>query len=412
MMATKQLQNGLSQLKPHIDTRDLEQRIELMLIWFMDIMNDAKTHRFYYERNVHKHLSTHESSPIRDIAAAWVTSKILIHLQSKHTLDRMQQSKIHSLSLTIKNTIRHYTHFIKYFASDAATHDNTDCAYISSTGVAEVLSTIAHSAFLILSILSAHAYDDTVVDQNTLHHTLPCLVNGILNNQNSTCCKDQTYGAFKVDFEGNRYGYYRGIELYPAEAMLALLSYYHFLSVSSNNNDVQSKQSEIIHSIRIAFRFYSKYFYDGHIGSHYTVFFSNWQSQLFGLLFDTVEEHQDVKCIGNYVLDLQHSILTSVLMRNLNENGKRYSKLSTVEVACGLESLCDGLRVALKLKDITKAKTICKGIEDAVLFLNHIQNITNNGGFGHAVHVNLQRIDVTGHVANAYMKLINILKSE
>jgi hypothetical protein len=88
----------------------------------------------------------------------------------------------------------------------------------------------------------------------------------------------------------------------------------------------------------------------------------------------------------------------------------RWNHLSTVEIACGLEALAEGTRVAT-VQESNNAQVYWQIMEKPVSFLSAVQNqvpvgaSAGSGGLGHALKVSEQRLDVTGHAVNALIKL-------
>lgn len=449
--------------KPKIDIENTVQRLGLMLNWFVFPMTDA-TNRFYYFYFPNQQNKVHQKSPIRELATAHDSGQLVQFFTSNEygNLIDMNSSRYYvtlcdSLKQTIFNTIQYYlkpqinenTQNIDYgnliYYKSKYNIENQietkDCAYIDS----EILfqpSTIAHSAFFIFAVLTAYNINIMNIDNNFIENTVAYMINGILNNQYLGNEKSDLLGAFNIDFVTEQEpNYYKNIEFYPAEAILSLLLYYEYLKNLSNsppnlsspniqkssldNQSAKNKQIQILNAVYYAFKFYSKYYYTGKIKSDLLIFFSNWQTQAFSLFFQilwkidtspTLNFNVDVtiKDIKRYIFTLQTAVINSLTFKSLGNNN--YDKLATVEVACGLESLTYALEIAYKVEPTDIAKQICVSIKHAMLFLNEVQVFENNkrgiGGFGQSLSNNTQRIDVTGHVSNAYLKIIKLMTSK
>jgi len=95
---------------------------------------------------------------------------------------------------------------------------------------------------------------------------------------------------------------------------------------------------------------------------------------------------------------------------------------ATVEAACALEGLADAYLMLLSvLKDQKKADVeelqleksdFKEALIEVVKFLLLVQESQTDpkakGGFGHTLTLKTQRLDVTGHVASGFLKLMQI----
>lgn len=127
-----------------------------------------------------------------------------------------------------------------------------------------------------------------------------------------------------------------------------------------------------------------------------------------------------------FVLDLHDRIVSTGFYDKL----KMYPRYaSTVEVACALEGICDAFTLLPVEKSLSQKVTLREdkdiwgesqresmrrekyldAIGLAVEFLLKVQKKegSGEGGYGYSMHHHIQRIDVTGHVANAFMKAHN-----
>jgi hypothetical protein len=241
-----------------------------------------------------------------------------------------------------------------------------------------ILKDIAHSAFLILSLLSSQEEKMDFVIK---------LSEGILTQQR----KD---GSFKIFFGGYSD---RGQALYPGEAMVALMAVFQI-----------TKENIFLESVEKGFWFYREFFLDGNIPEEETIFFGNWISQAFSVLHLYTNDIKIKKEIPFFLFQIHDSIISSEFFDGLSQSPKSYK---TVEVACALEGLAYTFSM---LTDRERKEKYRKSMENAIKFLITIQckrgetGIPSRavGGFGHGITQNIQRIDVTGHVMSSLIKIL------
>jgi len=333
------------------------------------------------------------------------------------------------LSAAIVATIEAYSGTWHTF-TDSKRH--LTCAALSSK-LLEEPSNIAHSAFLILATTGALRLK--LLDPETLEIPLEELVHGILSMQ------QEGTGAFAIRFGSG--DIFHGIEFYPGEAMLALLDAYEGPDVLS-----PALRQEILSAVQRAFLFYSDFYRADNVDERYTSFFGNWQVQSFAKLFDILHRAEqdspgsslnldpgakktasgpwlpDVSDataanVANYVLELCDAVISSRSWKLLDLG--RYSHLSTVEIACGLEALAEGTQVALSLESSTTGRAMSSDrvqgywhhVRNAVQFLAAVQDqvppeAAGYGGLGYGVNELEQRLDVTGHAVNALIKVSRV----
>jgi hypothetical protein len=394
------------------------------MTFYFNSMVDPFTNRFYYRclpkrpnipesrRRLHGH------SPIRDLGAAWDTANLLTFWDQTSTDRAPCKAMKARLSASVIATIN------AYIGPTWLTFDDSPwCVALPSRFLKEP-STIAHSAFMILSSLGARQL--SILDPPVV--PIDSLVRGILHMQ-----KDN--GAFAIHF-GND-DILQGIEFYPGEAMLALLASYE---ASADSPDLLSPSArmKVVPALQRAFIFYSAYYRHDNVDERYTSFFGNWQVQCFARLFDALhhEEQKQESAIANantnldatssvtatavadYVLELCDSIVASGPWQLLRKGN--YTNLSTVEIACGLEALAEGCRLAVELHSASsslsasgKLSGYWPYVESAIQFVANVQNevpdgVIGSGGLGYGMLVPEQRLDVTGHAVNALIKVYEV----
>ena len=192
------------------------------------------------------------------------------------------------------------------------------------------------------------------------------------------------------------------------------------------------------------------------ISKEYLVFFANWMSQALSAFYlcthpKLSQEQQlqeevatqppttpstpkgDLKQVRkemrHFVIDLHDRIVA----KGYYEKLRKYPRFaSTVEVACALEGICDALAILLaheeeemetlreseseeereeEEEDEGRKERYVDAVSVAVEFLLKVQKREGHGmgGFGYSLRHPIQRVDVTGHVANAFMKVLRLL---
>ena len=180
-------------------------------------------------------------------------------------------------------------------------------------------------------------------------------------------------------------------------ALLALLEAYRDLH-----------DTRWLESAERAWRYYdSQYFRRGLVADDVVVFFANWQSQACRLLFEHARTPEVAREIAEYLYRMHDLIIERGFFDAVERQPGRQS---SVAVACALEGLNDAYAVARAERDRRLdgyARCICTGLR-YLLALQSTEPTSgrSRGGFGFTTTDRTQRIDVTGHVASAFMKAI------
>jgi hypothetical protein len=189
----------------------------------------------------------------------------------------------------------------------------------------------------------------------------------------------------------------RGEELYAGEAMLALLETYRHL-----------QDTRYLQSVERGFSHYdAQYFRRARVADDMLVFFANWQSQACRLLFECTQSAGIKQDVAGYVCRMHDQIIE----RGFYENVERYpAQQVSVEVACALEGLNDTYAF-IHTSENERAKRYRECICTGLAYLLRLQCTHNGtererGGFGLSLENRTQRIDITGHAANAFMKSV------
>jgi hypothetical protein len=335
--------------------RILRDRLNLIFEWYKGMVEE-ETGRLIYLHYPEENFISTDRSPIREIGSIWDLGTL------SDLLNRPELQPI------IARSLNHYRKFLI----------KPDGYMLLSPRLLREPSSIAHSAFMILALLHSRiaGREEEII----------LLANGILEQQRG---RD---GSYKIFFGAERDS---GVELYPAEAMLALLEVYHL-----------SGDKRYLESVERGFRYYkSEYYEKGRVESDMLVFFANWQSQFCRLLYQNTERLDSREIIQNYIFQLHDKIIEGGFYRNVDKFPERQS---TVEVASALEGLNDAYAIASQQKDhrLDRYKGyICL----ALSYLLQVQCTTHcaekeKGGLGLSLANRTQRIDVTGHMVSGLIK--------
>ena len=332
----------------------LVDRLGLMFEWYKGMV-DERTGRLLYTYDPETDVAVGDGEPIRDIAAVWDVEVVSAFLGRD------------DLRAVIRRSLDHFEQ--RVVARDGY-------AIVAPGGES---SSIAHSAFMALALARSDLPDKV--------RRFTPLVDGIIKQQR----KD---GSYKIFFDAVPDS---GEELYPAEAMLALLEA-HRLTGDTRH----------LESVERGFVYYKRDYYDrGLVDPDAMVFFANWQSQAGQPLFEATSRPEVKDLVRGFLFELHDRVIESGFYDRV---ARRPDRQACVEVACGLEGLADAYAVAVSSQDRRAAEyRRCIGI--ALAFLVRAQRTTactsrERGGFGGSLTSREQRIDVTGHVASGFAKSV------
>jgi hypothetical protein len=330
----------------------LVDRLELMFEWYKGMVDEG-TGRLLYLYDPENDFATGNGEPIRDIAAVWDVEVLSAFLRRDDLRDLIHRSLAH-------------------FDQRVVAQDGY--AIVAPGGEP---SSIAHSAFLALALVRSDLPDKV--------QRLTPLANGILRQQREN-------GSYKVFFDAVRDS---GEELYPAEAMLALLEVHRLTG-----------DTRYLESVERGFAYYKRGYYDrGLVAPDAMVFFANWQSQAGRPLFEATSDREVKGLVRAFLFELHDRVIESGFYDRVAQRPERQA---CVEVACGLEGLADAYAIAISTQDRRRADY--RGCIDIALgFLLRAQRTSDctnreRGGFGGSLASREQRIDVTGHVASGFIK--------
>jgi hypothetical protein len=325
-----------------------------MFEWYKGMVDEA-TGRLLYSYDPETGIAIGDGEPIRDIAAVWDVEVLSAFLGRNDLRDLIRRSLAH-------------------FDQRVVPRDGF--AIVVPGGAS---SSIAHSAFLSLALARSDLPDRV--------QRLTPLTDGILRQQR----KD---GSYKIFFDAVPDS---GEELYPAEAMLALLEAYRLTDDAS-----------YLESVERAFVHYKRDYHDpGLLEPDAMVFFANWQSQAGRPLFEATSKPEVKDLVRAFLFELHDRVIESGFYDHV---ARRPEGQACVEVACGLEGLADAYAIAVSTQD-RRTGDYRRCITTALGFLVRAQRTTGctdreRGGFGASLASREQRIDVTGHVASGFIKSV------
>jgi hypothetical protein len=306
-------------------------------------MIDERTGRLVYAYDPEEDVAVADGSPIRDIASVWDVELLSRFLGRQELFPLAERS------------LRHFTDWL--VANDGA-------LILDSRRLREP-SSIAHTAVLILSLLASNRPDREA--------KVAALAEGILRQQ-------RTDGSYRIHFAEAPD---EGIELYPGEAMLALMETYGL-----------THDARLLASVERGFRYQRDRMPPAAVDLDVLVFYANWQSQYASLLHERARSAP----VCEYVFALHDRLLGA---RFYDDIGRHPNRQATVEVACALEGVNDAYTMALRIGDAERTRAYEQCIRAALGWLLRAQRLDGctpreRGGFGHSLRDRTQRIDVTG----------------
>lgn len=333
----------------------LTERLELIDRWYGGMVS-ATTGRLEYLYLPQTDGFVRGTSPIRDIASVW-DLEVLERFLHRHTLRGVVETSL--------------AHFRTLLVSEDG------CLILDPRRLAEP-SSIAHSTFLLLALL-----DEATQDLSSA----ASLAEGLYRQQRPD-------GSFKVYFQDLPD---EGAELYAGEAMLGLMEAFRHL-----------RDPRYLRSVEAAFRFYdAHYFRGGRVGADMLVFFANWQSQACRLLFECSERDGLRQVVADYLGRMHDRIIDQGFYEAVERSAERQA---SVEVACAVEGLAEAYSLACGSNE-GRAERFRRALGVALAYLVDLPctdacTDKERGGFGMSLADRSERIDVTGHVASAFVKSV------
>lgn len=394
---------------------ELEVLLDGMIRYF-DSMVDPATHRFYLLSHPQtpadrsqaavlsaqpKELVSHVHCPLRELGCVWDATKALQVLRTTGNSGTLTLDGT-NLQEAILQTVRHYGSSLEHKSSGA---------HLSWTILGEPPN-IAHNGLLLLSLLGVWKLG--LENENPFLSTMDGLARGILSQQRHD-------GAFQGPFDNpQEEDVYKDIAFLPGEAMTALMELYLHRPPAEFVH--KATRSNILTAVIRALNFYKGYYDRAKEKNTIDANYAIWQIQAFSRLIVALpdmglDQTQGAKHAKEYCVDLCQEILQSPAWKQLSRGPSFYPNLNTVEIACGLDALCQGARVVcldgdgssnMDLQPLLRLR-----MDDAVQFLQWSQDqvppdvLVGYGGLGYGGYcVTEQRLDVTGHALSAVAHLV------
>jgi hypothetical protein len=328
---------------------ELLERLALVFEWYRGMVSPDTGHLAYEYLPDDDELIV-DGHPIRDIANIWdlaILSDFLVRSDLRPVIDRS----------------------LDHYASQLVRHR---AALILDPHRLGEPSSIAHSAFLALALL-ASGRSERVVE----------LVDAMIDQQRSD-------GSYRIYFGGEPDD---GVELYPGEAMLAIMEAY-----------AQTRDPRYLASVERGFAFQRAAMPADAIDPRMLVFHANWQAQAGSLLHAHGQSHR--AGVRDHVFALHDLVVQSGFYDRVDQ---RPSAQATVEVACALEGISDAYAIAAREGDASRMDVYERCTRIALAYLLRAQRLEDctpreRGGFGHTLADRTQRIDVTGHAVGGFLK--------
>ncbi len=333
---------------------DLIERLALAFEWYRGMVS-PETGRFAYLYRPMQDAIVADGLPVRDLGTIW-DAAILSRFLARSELQPV-----------IERSLAHY-------ASLLVPHGRA--MILDSRRLGEP-SSIAHSAFLALALLASGSRDRG--------GTIDDLIGGIIDQQR----EDGSYGIY---FAGEPDD---GLELYPGEAMLAILEAY-----------AVTQDPRYLASVERGFAFHRDRMPASEISPLRIVFHANWQAQYGSLLHEHSRSERIRTAVRDHVFSLHDRVVRSGFYDRVERNP---AAQATVEVACALEGISDAYAIAARERDVHRMDAYARCCRIALAHLLRAQRLSHStprerGGFGHTLADRTQRIDVTGHVVGGFIK--------
>lgn len=334
----------------------VRDRLEWIYEWYGRMVSE-QTGRLIYLYDPETGRIVADGSPIRDIASVW----------SLELLSRFLGRR--ELIPVAERTLEYYGRMLRRRDGDLI---------LDPLRLGEA-SSIAHSAFLLLALLHS--------DLQGRQAMIAGLAEGLVHQQRRDGSLKVYFGIEPDD----------GLEFYPGEALLALLETYE-----------ATREARYLESAIRGADWCRSYYEAGRVTPDLIVFFANWQSQYSERLHRHVGDEALKREVREYVFGLHDRIVREGFYQHVAESPHAQA---TVEVACALEGINAAYAIAARDGDSTRMARYAEAIRVALAYLFRAQCVLNcaereQGGFGLSLTDRLQRIDVTGHVANGLMAVV------
>jgi hypothetical protein len=353
----------------------VRERLELVYEWYRKMLS-PDTGRLVYRYDPETGDVVANGSAIRDIASVWDLEQL------GEFLGR------HDLALTAERSLRHYLGMLE---------ERDGARFFDSSRLGEPAG-IAHAAFLLLAVLGSSVSGRDRIAGG--------LAEAILRQQRPD-------GSYRIYFGPEPDD---GIEFYPGEAMLALLTWDAGRPVGRGRLHRSRKAAPIpprpptpgpgVASAARAFEHYRKHLPPGAVSDGLVIFYGNWVAQYGGLLHAATSDPVLQEEVSDYVFALHDRIVARGFYEEIS---RRPVNQATVEVGCALEGVVSAYELARRVGDERRAAAYAGAAQRASAWLRDAQCLhgctpREYGGFGDSRLDRRQRIDVTGHVLNGWIR--------
>lgn len=343
-----------------ITKENIEKRLELAKNWLLANQKPNAFLKYEYYPSSDSY-STSDNS-IRQIATLHAVTKLYSY---------SKDPRIYNLS------VKGINYFLKFLKQDKG--KNISFIEINNE------STIAHSTFLILSLIEIKNYSN-----RTFY--LTALADGILSRQNPD-------GSFKTLFNSDKI---EGKDFYPGEAMLALASLYQ-----------ETNNITYLRSVEQAFNYYSEYW---RINKNDA--FVPWHTEAYFILFNATRN----ETYKNFIFEMNDWLIGNDQIADskyLDMIGGFPKNNPTFSTGVFLEGMNDAYKIAKDTKDQRKEKYE-RSILLGTRFLFQLQFTPENtfylknpsrtvGGFRQSLTRNNIRVDFLQHAIGSLIKTRNYL---
>jgi len=339
-----------------IDEECIYNSIQNGSMWYQNTI-DPKTNRLEYLYYPSDDSYSNDTNDIRHIASIWALVKLRSFLNDSN------------ISNVIYSSLDYFLSF---------TQDFQEYSYILIDDEAK----LASNAFLILSLLETPEYPqrDILIDR---------YAKGILSLQNQN-------GSFQTYFFSDKN---TGIDYYPGEAMLSLITLYH-----------ETKNESYLHAVSDGFIYYKAYW-----RINKNTAFIPWHTQTYALLFDVTKERE----VADFIFEMNDWIIENYQIKNSiykDEIGGFPLYHPTFSTSVFLEGISDAYRIAVLLNDTIHIERYREALQLGTRFILQTQWTNDNsfylenrtralGGFKTSLTDNSIRIDNTQHAVMALMKI-------
>ena len=328
--------------EPIVTQNQIKESIQLGAKWFVNNQNESFLH-YAYNVQTKEHPDKHQR--LREMGALWSISQYANFAQDKEYFDLAQTG---------------FAFFEQYLKEDL----ENDFLYINITP--EKIK-LGYSAFMILTLLD--------IDHPQKNYYLEKLANGIMYQQ-----KDS--GELKTFFYSDRN---TGVDYYPGEALLAMMSLYN-----------ATKNEKYLEVVQKALPHYMDYWQENN-----NTAFVPWQSRAYYKFHQTTHNSD----VADFVFDMNDYMLTKHKPQQLCQD---FIFKSGITTAVFLEGVIQAYKLAQDINDQEKINCYGNFIQESIEFILRLQEkstnlgISGQGGFKSNGSTTM-RVDRNQHAIMALM---------